>query len=206
MDARPAVVVADEERVADGDALLAAASGGEVDAGTICDDEAADGEAPQRHSRLLPIGLAVLVLLFLVRAFVAEPVRTDGNSMEPTLHDGDVLVIDSLSYRLSGPAIGDIVVAEVPTTGERVVKRVVAVEGDTVGIEDGVLIRNGQPVEEPYADHTQMGGYYWGPVQVAAGQVFLLGDNRLESVDSRHYGPVPVGSLGGRLLVRVWGG
>jgi signal peptidase I len=157
-----------------------------------------------RSTRLLRIGLAVFALVLVVRLFVAEPVRTDGHSMEPTLHDGDALVIDTLSYRFTDPAVGDIVVAVTPDTGQSVVKRVVATAGDLIGIEDGVLIRNGRPVDEPYANQDQMGGYYWGPVTVPEGQVFLLGDNRLDSVDSRTYGPVAIDAVEGRYVVRLW--
>lgn len=157
-----------------------------------------------RSSRVLRVGLGVLALLLLVRLFVAEPVRTDGRSMEPTLHDGDALVIDLLSYRFTDPAVGDIVVATAPDTGQSVVKRVVAVGGDVIGIEDGVLMRNGSAIDEPYANQDQMGGYYWGPVTVPEGQVFLLGDNRLESVDSREYGPVSIDEIDGRYVSRLW--
>jgi signal peptidase I len=124
--------------------------------------------------------------------------------MEPTLHDGDALVIDTLTYRFADPAVGDIVVATAPDTGQSVVKRVVATSGDLIGIEDGVLMRNGRAVDEPYANQDQMSGYYWGPVTVPEGMVFLLGDNRLESVDSRSYGPVPVDAVEGRYVFRVW--
>lgn len=157
-----------------------------------------------RSSRVLRVGLGFLALLLLVRLFVAEPVRTDGRSMEPTLHDGDALVIDLLSYRFTDPAVGDIVVATAPDTGRSVVKRVVAIGGDLIGIEDGVLMRNGRPVDEPYANQDQMGGYYWGPVTVPDGQVFLLGDNRLESVDSREYGPLSIDAIEGRYVSRLW--
>lgn len=168
-------------------------------------DESPSPEAARRRSsRRLFIGLGVLVLLFVVRFFVAEPVLTHGESMAPTYHDGDALVIDHLTYRFRDPRIGEIVVATVPDTGEQVVKRVVAVAGDSIGIEDGVLLRNGVAVDEPYANHEQMGGYFWGPVVVPDGAVFLLGDNRLESVDSRHYGPVPVDAIDGRTVARIW--
>jgi signal peptidase I len=157
-----------------------------------------------RASRLLRIGLGSMALLLVVRLFVAQPVLTDGHSMEPTLHDGDALVIDQVTYRFRDPEVGDIVMARTPDTGASVVKRVVAVGGDRIGIEDGVLVRNGRAVDEPYADQTQMGGYYWGPIEVPAGHVFLLGDNRLESVDSRSYGPVSVDEVEGRYAFRAW--
>ena len=173
-------------------------------------DAAVDAAAPlataPRSSRLLRWGLATFAVLLLLRLFVAEPVRTDGHSMEPTLHDGDALVIDTLTYRFADPAVGDIVVASTPDTGQSVVKRVVALGGDLVGIEDGVLVRNGRAVDEPYANQDQMAGYYWGPVTVPDGMVFLLGDNRLESVDSRTYGAVPVDAIEGRYVLRVWRG
>lgn len=162
------------------------------------------GEVPARRPRWLIVALGLVVLFFLVRFLVAEPVRTSGDSMSPTLHDGDALVIQKVSYWFSEPAIGEIVVATAPDTGESVVKRVVAVGGDSIGIEDGVLVRNGAPVVEPYANQDQMGGYYWGPVVVPDGQVFLLGDNRLESHDSRNYGPVSVDAIEGKYLTRLW--
>jgi signal peptidase I len=176
-----------------------------VDPEHLADSEADPPVAERaRSSWLLRLGLGLIAVLLVMRLFVAQPVLTDGHSMEPTLHDGDALVIDRVTYRFRDPAIGDIVMAVTPDTRESVVKRVVAVGGDSIGIEDGVLIRNGRPVDEPYADQTQMGGYYWGPVDVPDGHVFLLGDNRLESVDSRRYGTVPVDDVEGRYAFRVW--
>jgi signal peptidase I len=162
-----------------------------------------EGDSP-RSSRLLYLGIGLILLFVVVRLFVAEPMITHGISMEPTLHDGDALVVEKVSAHFSDPTIGDVVVANAPDTGEPVVKRVVALAGDSVGIEDGVLIRNGVPVREAYTNAEQMGGYYWGPEVVPAGSVFLLGDNRLESHDSRAYGAVPVDAISGYYLVRVW--
>ncbi len=162
------------------------------------------GEVSARRPRWLIVARGLVVLFFLVRFLVAEPVRTSGDSMSPTLHDGDALVIQKVSYWFSDPAIGEIVVATAPDTRESVVKRVVAVGGDSIGIEDGVLVRNGVAVDEPYANHHEMDGYFWGPVEVPEGHVFLLGDNRLESHDSRNYGPVPVDAIDGKYLTRLW--
>jgi signal peptidase I len=84
------------------------------------------------------------------------------------------------------------------------IKRVAAVGGQTVAIADGVLKVDGKPVPEPYVDRAQVDGTFFGPVRVPPGAVFLLGDQRLGSVDSRSFGPVPVGSIVGRVLFRVW--
>jgi signal peptidase I len=145
----------------------------------------------------------IIVLLAAVRTVALEPVRVHESSMLPTLHDGDALMIDTLTYRFRDPGVGDVVIVRVPGLGTAVVKRVVAVGGDTVGIENGRLVRNGAVVAEAY-EHDPLLGYYWGPVRVPDGDVFLLGDNRPVSVDSRDFGPVPVGRVDGRLLLRVW--
>jgi signal peptidase I len=80
---------------------------------------------------------------------------------------------------------------------------VVAVGGDSVGFEDGILVRNGRPVTEPYtADF--LDGVYYGPDVVPPGMLYLLGDNRLDSVDSRHFGPVPVAAVVGRIDARLF--
>ncbi len=147
----------------------------------------------------------VIAALVAVRTFVAEPVRVRSDSMEPTLRSGAALVIDKLSLRWRAPRRGEIVTGRDPTTGEPIVKRVVAVGGDTIGIEDGQLVRNGAPVHESYIDNNDMDGYYFGPTAVPSGEVFLLGDHRADSVDSRRYGSVRVGELDGRLLVALWG-
>jgi signal peptidase I len=150
------------------------------------------------------MAVVVVAILFAVRMWVAEPVRVHESSMLPTLHDGDALVIDRLTYHFRDPEVGEIVVAHIVATGADVIKRVVAVGGDTIGLDDGRLVRNGVVVDQSYANLDQMGGYYWGPITVPAGQVFLMGDNRLESTDSRHFGPVPVDDIDGRYVLRVW--
>jgi signal peptidase I len=164
-------------------------------------DPAVDDRATLRHVAWF-VGIVLVVLL--VRTFVAEYVRVSSNSMEPTISSGEILVIDKLTYRLRDPRVGEIVVTEDPRSGEDIVKRVVAVGGQSVGIENGELIRDGAVVDEPFADHGEMDGFYFGPIEVPAGMVFVLGDNRDTSVDSRAFGPLPVEAVDGRLAVRVW--
>jgi signal peptidase I len=144
--------------------------------------------------------VAVLGVLVAVRLFVAEPMRVPSVSMQPTLRPGDHVVL----ARTTTAGRGDLVVFASPSSGELLVKRVVATGGDEVGIEDGELVVNGRQVSEPYVDHRLLDGVYFGPVTVPAGSIFVLGDNRTASTDSREFGPVPAGAALGRVVARVW--
>jgi signal peptidase I len=147
---------------------------------------------------------SVIVLLLLVRTYVLEPVRVRSDSMAPALSPGAMLIIDKATFHTRDPHRGEIVVAVDPRSGDSIIKRVVAVGGDSVGMEDGTLIVNGVPISETYVDNENMDGYYFGPDAVPFGQVFLLGDNRDTSEDSRTFGPVDVDDVDGRVLVEVW--
>jgi len=146
----------------------------------------------------------VVVALLIVRTFVAEPVRVHGESMEPTLRSGAVVVIDKLSYRTHDPRRGDVVVTSDPRNEAPIVKRVVAVAGDSVGIDNGSLVVNGVTVAETYIDNTGMAGFYFGPDVVPPGDVFVLGDHRADSIDSRTFGPIPLDNIDGRVLTKIW--
>jgi signal peptidase I len=163
---------------------------------------------PSRRARVaraagwLPPLLAVLVL----RAFVLAPDRVDGPSMAPTLRDGDVVLVvhAGLVARLDALDRGDLVALADPGGGGRIVKRVVGLPGDTVEIQDAVLSVDGREVVEPYVDRARIDGVFYGPVTVPPGELLVLGDNRAASVDSRDFGPVPVGSVTGRVVLRLW--
>ncbi|MFD5514819.1 signal peptidase I [Streptomyces sp. NPDC127066] len=146
--------------------------------------------------------LAMPAVALAVGTFLVEPVRVESTSMEPTLMSGDHLLVDDRAYRDHPPRPGDLVVFD--GADATLVKRVVAVGGDTVAIEDGVLEVNGSAVEEPAVDPKTVDGMYYGPARVPAGTVFVLGDNRRHSVDSRQFGPVPVGEVTGRVILRWW--
>jgi signal peptidase I len=98
----------------------------------------------------------------------------------------------------------DVVVVPHPETGDLLVKRAVGLGGDRVAIEDGVLVVDGLVVCEPSIDPARQDGVWFGPVTVPAGEVFLMGDDRESSIDSRDFGPVPVADVVGRVGVRVW--
>ncbi|MFJ7967828.1 signal peptidase I [Streptomyces sp. NPDC096324] len=146
--------------------------------------------------------LVLPAVALLVGSLFVEPVRVESTSMEPTLLSGDHLLVDDRAYRDAPPRRGDVVVFE--GSGATLVKRVVAVAGDTVAIEDGVLEVDGRAVEEPAVDPKTVDGMYYGPARVPSGTVFVLGDNRRHSVDSRQFGPVPVTKVTGRVILRWW--
>jgi signal peptidase I len=137
-------------------------------------------------------------LLVTVRLFVAEPMRIPTDSMRPTLEPGDHVLLDKLSL----PRRGDLTVFT--RSGHLLVKRVVGLGGDEIGIEDGELVVNGYAVKEPYVNHRLLDGVYFGPVTVPAGDVFVMGDNRTNSTDSRSFGPVPRSDVLGRVVFRLW--
>ena len=157
-----------------------------------------------RRSTWFVIAATVVVVLLLIRAFVAEPLRVRSDSMSPTLRPGDQVLVEKLHAHARMPHRHDIVVLDSPGSGELIVKRVAAVGGDVVGIAGGVLVVNGHRIHEPYVDYRLMVGVYYGPFRVPTGDVFVLGDNRPDSVDSRTFGPVPVSRITGRVVLRLW--
>jgi len=158
----------------------------------------------RRGPKWVVLAAVVVVLLVAVRVFVAEPLRVRSSSMSPTLHAGDQVLVDKYFTHGHMPHRHDIVVLRSPGTGELLVKRVAAVAGDVVGLEAGVLVVNGHQVHERYVNYQLMVGVYYGPVRVPAGDVFVLGDNRPDSVDSRTFGAVPVSRITGRVVMRIW--
>ena len=169
------------------------------------DGEPADEDAERDGTGLLKLFLAATLCVALafgvIRPFVGDVLRIASASMAPTLQAGDRVLANKLAYRVGEPSRGDVVVFEEPARdGAAAVKRVAAVEGDRVFIRDGVLVVNGARQDEPYLDREAVDSQFFGPVTVPADSVFVLGDNRADSRDSRHYGPVPEGELTGEVL------
>lgn len=160
-----------------------------------------------RHRR---VAGAVLVLLLLtvvplaVRTFVAVPVRIASASMEPTLAEGDVVLVSRSAPDVCDLRRGDLVVFDDPRNGDRAVKRVVGLPGEEVVILDGVLHVDGRATEEPWVDPELVRGSFMPTFRVQEGGVFVLGDNRTNSLDSRDYGPLDADDLNGRVLVTLW--
>ncbi len=172
--------------------------------GSDLDDEELEDADDGRTMRRVGWFVAVIVMVLLVQTFLVEAVRVRSDSMVPEFRQGDVLVVDKTTYRFRDPEVNDVVVTEDPRTGETIVKRVVAVGGDTVGIDDGQLMLNGEAVFDADIDNANMDGYFHGPVVVPEGEVFLLGNNRDTSLDSRAFGTVSVDDVQGRVIGHAW--
>lgn len=160
--------------------------------------------ADARRWRGVGVVLVMLAAVAVVRALVVMPVTVESSSMLPTLRPGDVVLITSTPPSLEELDRGDLIVFRSPDDGRRAIKRVVGLPGDRLVVLDGQLYVDGRAVTEPWVDTASVDGYYSQTFEVPAGTVFVFGDNRGNSVDSRDYGPVSGADLLGRALLRLW--
>jgi signal peptidase I len=144
------------------------------------------------------------VLVLAARAWVAEPVRIPTSSMAATLLPGEHVLVDKLATRHRSWRRGDVVLFRAPGGGTLTIKRLVGLAGDKVAIRDGVLVVDGRRMAEPYVAPGAIDSVYFGPIRVPSEEVFVLGDNRRNSLDSRDYGSVPVDDIEGRVLMVLW--
>ena len=173
------------------------------------------------------------VVALLLKTFVVQAFFIPSGSREPTLLVGDRVLVEKVSYRISSPDRGDVVVFEkdlgasiadqqeeesvlqkvadsfrslfgFPTGSHQdFIKRVIAVGGDTVEGKDGLVFVNGEPADESYLPEGSATSSF-GPVEVPQGTIFVMGDNRGNSDDSRNFGPVPVDTVVGRGFLLIW--
>ena len=136
---------------------------------------------------------AVLCLgaLLILRLWFLEPTIVRSSSMAPTLPEGSLVWLDKVSPDLLGVQAGQLVTFRSPDDGAIMVKRVVAVQGQSVSMQDGVLHIDGAAVKEPYVDQRTIDGVYFGTVRLQNNEIFVLGDNRETSIDSRAFGAIP---------------
>jgi signal peptidase I len=172
------------------------------------------GEEKKRPSALRGLVEWVLILVgallvaFVVKTFLLQAFYIPSGSMEPTLAIQDRVLVNKLSYDLHDVNRGDIVVFRSPPGEESssvkdLIKRVIALPGETIETREGRILIDGRVLEEPYIRD----GVVTGPIeprQVPAGQVFVMGDNRSNSKDSRFFGPIDEDLIVGRAFVRVW--
>ena len=145
---------------------------------------------------------AVLIALF-VNVYIAEAAMVqEGPSMQPNLYIGYRVMTEKVSYRFHGPRRGDIVVVDWEEAGIRLIKRVIGVAGEEVRVSAGQVWINGQEIDEPWVRY--YGGRESPAMLIPEGHVFILGDNRGNSRDSREIGPVPVESIVGRAIFIYW--
>jgi signal peptidase I len=161
------------------------------------------------------IAVAVLLTTFL-RAFVLDQYEIPTGSMEPTIEVNDRLFAEKVSYRFGLPTAGDIVTFEDPTgavspenQGRVLIKRCIAIEGQTVDLKDGRVVVDGVALDESYTHgkrseplETMSGVTINYPYTIPADSVWVMGDNRTNSLDSRYFGPVSQDKLIGKALFR----
>ncbi len=152
-------------------------------------------------SELLQTLVLAVLLYFSIDAIFAR-VKVLNISMQPTLVEGDVLLVNKLAYKFSEPVTGDVVIFHNPNDlAEDYIKRLIGAPGDEVFINEGIVYVNGYPLNEPYIASPPE---YEGSWQVPADSVFVLGDNRNFSSDSHSWGFVPMEDLVGKALVVYW--
>ncbi len=158
---------------------------------------------------IIKFAVIAFAIILPVRLYVMQPFIVSGESMIPTFHDGDYLVIDELSYRIHEPRRGDVIVFQPPNQRKGVyyIKRIVGLPGETIRIANGkIMIKSPDSEEEeelsePYLQNISSDTL---TTQVGPAEVFVLGDNRPRSSDSRAWGTLPIENITGKALVRLF--
>ncbi len=177
-------------------------------------NEAMEGGVLWRALDFLLYLVLIVLIMFSIRAVLIDPVRVDGRSMLDTLTDGEIMIVDRAAYTLQTPKRGDIVMCYYPdgyyesqqlAYASRV-KRVIAVAGDVIETIDGAVYVNGEPIDEPYLTPERIGNQYIRRQTIPEGTVYLLGDNRSVSRDSRYdtVGPIPLYRVVGKVRVVLY--
>jgi len=165
-------------------------------------DQDAPGKKARGFWRDLIETILMAVVLFLLLNAATSRVRVYNISMQPTLHEGNLLVVNKLAYKLGEPKHGDIIVFHYQgTVTEDYIKRVIGLPGDVVKISGGVVRVNGQVITEPYI--AELPGYT-GQWKVPEGEIFVLGDNRNHSSDSHDWGFVQQEWVVGKAIIIYW--
>lgn len=153
----------------------------------------------------------IIIVVFLIRTYIAQPFIVDGESMSPNFHTGNYLIINELSYHFHNPARGDVIVLRYPLDTTRFfIKRIVGLPGDTVSVHDGaVYISNaanpkGFKDVEPYESQPTFPAGNYNNITLGADQYFVMGDNRGGSSDSRTWGILPRRDIIGHVAIRLF--
>jgi signal peptidase I len=173
---------------------------------------------------LVELGIVVVVavvIAVLLRTFVVATYSIPSGSMEPTLQIGDRIVVDKLSYHLHGVDRGNIIVFSTPPKEDcagppvaDLVKRVIGLPGETISLAGGRVYINGRNLAEPWLPQSEQNATEPGPsaapyslhhpYRIPSGDVYVMGDNRTFSCDSRYWGPVQESTIVGKVDFRIW--
>jgi signal peptidase I len=183
-----------------------------VDATSTADEPAPRPRSKRRRAIIEWAVILVVALLaaLLLRTFVIQPYFIPSASMEPTLKDGDKVLVNKLSYDLHPIHRGDVIVFKKPpddtTPGIKdLIKRVIGLPGETIAGRNGQIYINGNLLREPWLPKVDQDvTSTFAPVQIPAGEYFVMGDNRTDSSDSRVFGPIPKKLVVGRAFMIVW--
>lgn len=146
--------------------------------------------------------ILLTVIIFFAVNFATGRFRVEGNSMEPSMHPDQYVLVDKVSYMLGAPQRGDVVVFHYPLATERdFIKRVIGLPGEAISVSEGVVRINGQPLQEPYISAPPN---YQNTLTLGPEEYFVLGDNRNSSSDSHSWGPLARPYLIGRAIFVYW--
>ncbi|MBD1372477.1 signal peptidase I [Hazenella sp. IB182357] len=142
------------------------------------------------------------LIAVIVRCFLFSPFTVSGQSMYPNFHGDEFIIVNQIVYKLHEPRYGEVVVFETEENGKEkdLIKRVIGVAGDKIEIIDGQVYRNDQPLDEQYINEPML-AKTMDPIDIEPGHIFVLGDNRNNSKDSRQIGAVSLDSVIGRAEV-----
>jgi len=144
-----------------------------------------------------------VAIALVINLFLAQATQVLGQSMEPNLHTAQRVVVEKVTYRFfHGPRRGDIVVIDLPEQTDMLIKRVVGLSGETIEVRGGKVYIEGEEIDEPWT--VNPGGGNYGPQTLPPLHVFVMGDNRGASNDSRNFGPVPIEYIVGRAWFSYW--
>ena len=157
---------------------------------------------PGRLADLFIVAVAAAATVWLLNAFVVTRFRVEGESMFPALHSGDYVLVDRVAYRWSGLQRGDVIVFQYPYGPERdFIKRVIGLPGDVVEVAGGQVRVNDVVLDEPYIP---VPAAYQEQIRLGPDQLYVLGDNRNNSIDSHTWGALDSRYLIGRAVVVYW--
>lgn len=149
--------------------------------------------------------IIAVVLALSIRALLVEVYVVKGESMEPTLHSYERVLVNKFVYRMRKPEPGEIIVLQDPRQPKQeLIKRVIAVEGETVEVREGVVYVDGRPLREPYINPDYGFLRDSDAVTVPPGHIYVMGDNRGASLDSRMLGPIDTTTVDGKAIFMFW--